>query len=433
MAQSGDFVTPRLNGTPWLEKPPLTYWLTAVGHGVGLPDEWAARLPQALLSVAFLAFFYVVLAREFSAQLGLIATAILATSVGWLAYSYAALTDLPMSAALFSAILITQFSTSSRRNSLSAGALLGVAILAKGLVPVVLFAPVWLFARGKRLSLIAGALIVAGPWYVLCWAQNGRLFWDEFFWKQHIARFFTPALEHVQPIWFYVPVVIAGLFPWSPLFGLLFTRRMYNDSRIRLLGGWVIFGLLFFSASTNKLPGYVLPLLPGLAILMATAALALMQERPKRLAPWLSACALLLGLIPTVAAILPIALRSGLSRTTFQFAPFGFAAVFLAALVYYLCSSNKADIAVYLIVIYIVCTLVYGKQNLLVVLDKSVSVRPFARANPAASEACVYQVPRALEYGLDYYFGHHLFNCVERPTGRMVKIQAKEMLLQDAQ
>src|SRR6202521_5439877 len=75
MARSGDWITPRLDGRPWFEKPPLTYWLTAAGHLAHLPGEWAARLPDALVSVAFLAFFYVALARKFSPPLALGATA----------------------------------------------------------------------------------------------------------------------------------------------------------------------------------------------------------------------------------------------------------------------------------------------------------------------------------------------------------------------
>jgi len=71
MARSGDWITPRLDGRPWFEKPPLTYWLTAAGNLAGLPDEWAARLPEALISAAFLIFFYVTLAREFSPQMAL--------------------------------------------------------------------------------------------------------------------------------------------------------------------------------------------------------------------------------------------------------------------------------------------------------------------------------------------------------------------------
>ena len=100
MARSGDWLTPRLDGTPWFEKPPLLYWMTALGHVARLPDEWAARLPVALASLAFLIFFFETLEREFSASVAMAATGILATSAGWLAFSFASVTDLPMSVAL---------------------------------------------------------------------------------------------------------------------------------------------------------------------------------------------------------------------------------------------------------------------------------------------------------------------------------------------
>ena len=109
MAHSGDLITPRLNDQPWFEKPPLLYWMIAVGHWLHLSDEWAARLPVAFVSLAFLIFFSDVLAREFSVQIAAIATAILGTSIGWLAYSSVALTDLPMSAALGAAMLVALF------------------------------------------------------------------------------------------------------------------------------------------------------------------------------------------------------------------------------------------------------------------------------------------------------------------------------------
>src|ERR1019366_5975072 len=106
MATTGDLVTPRLNEQPWFEKPPLLYWMIAVGHWLHFSGEWVARLPVALASIAFLIFFGDVLSREFSPQIGAMAMAILATSAGWFAYSSFALTDLPMSAALGAAMLI---------------------------------------------------------------------------------------------------------------------------------------------------------------------------------------------------------------------------------------------------------------------------------------------------------------------------------------
>ncbi|HMD50384.1 MAG TPA: glycosyltransferase family 39 protein, partial [Bryobacteraceae bacterium] len=105
MAATGDWITPRLWGQPWFEKPALLYWMTAAGFKLGLGPELAPRLPVALASVAFLTYFFVVLRREFGDRAAWYASAILATSAGWLVYSHVAITDLPMSAAFAAAML----------------------------------------------------------------------------------------------------------------------------------------------------------------------------------------------------------------------------------------------------------------------------------------------------------------------------------------
>jgi 4-amino-4-deoxy-L-arabinose transferase-like glycosyltransferase len=294
MAHSGDWVTPRLDGKPWFEKSPLLYWMTAAGTRAHLYDEWAARLPLALLSLAFLMFFFGTLAREFSPRVALIATAILGTSAGWVTYSFVAVTDLPMSVALSAAMLIAMFGPSAlpsraRQQTLQgllSGALLGLAVLAKGFGPVILIAPTFLIARQKRLAMIAGCLVVAAPWYVLCAMRNPGVFWHEFFWRHQVERYLTPTFEHVQPFWFYVPVLLAGLFPWTPLAALLFRPRTYQDPRIRFLVFWLVLALAFFSYPQTKLPGYVLPLLPALAIVLAVAL-----DKAAGLAWWLASSA----------------------------------------------------------------------------------------------------------------------------------------------
>lgn len=408
MAATGDWITPRLNAQPWFEKPPLTYWLTALGHLARLPDEWAARLPEALISVAFLIFFYATLAREFTPRLALAATAILATSAGWMAYSFAALTDLPMSAALGAAILIAVFDD---RRALLAGAFLGLSILGKGFVPVVLFAPVLLITR-KRFHVLAAAVIVAAPWFVLCWLRNGAAFWDDFFWKQHVARFLTPSLEHVQPIWYYIPVLLAGLFPWTPLAALLAKRQLYNDRRLLLLALWLLYGLLFFSIARNKLPGYLLPLLPGVAILLAAA-----WESARFKAVWLVSCALLLIALPTVTAILPAALLSGLSRTHVIFAPIGL--IFLAPAIAVWLLSKKPDCALLTVALAAAIGVAYLKYATFPALDNTVSVRAFWRSHQdAIPTACIENVSRTLQYGLNYYAAREIPTCSTLPPGR---------------
>ena len=404
MARSGDWITPRLDGQPWFEKPPLTYWLTAAGHLARLPDEWAARLPEALISVAFLVFFYLTLAREFSPPLALTATSILATSAGWLAYSFAALTDLPMSAALGAAMLITLY---GKRQAFLAGALFGFSILGKGFVPVVLFAPVLLMAHRQRVKTLAGAVIVAAPWFVLCWTRNSSAFWDDFFWKQHVARFFTPNLEHVQPFWYYVPVLLAGLFPWTPLAALLARRQIYADVRLRLLAVWLLYGLDIFSVARNKLPGYLLPLLPAADILLGAA----WESAPLK-GWWLAACAFSLIALPTVAAILPDALLAGLSRTRIVFAPEGLIFLLAAMVVGFFARKQKFDAALLTVALAAGLGVVYLKYTVFPPLDNTVSVRGFWRANrDAVAPACLDNVSRTWEYGLNYYAGHPIPAC----------------------
>ena len=427
MARSGDWITPRLDGQPWFEKPPLTFWLTAIGHFLHLPGEWAARLPPALLSVAFLVFFYRVLAREFSPQLAVTASAILATSAGWLAYSFAALTDLPMAVTLNAAILLILFDTGPNRGWI-AGALLGFSILGKGFVPLVLFAPVLLVARQEWPRIGAGALLVAAPWYLLCWIRNGSIFWDDFFWKQHVSRFLTPELEHVQPFWYYVPVLLGGLFPWTPLPVLLARRALYDDARVRRLALGVLYGLLFFSAARNKLPGYLLPLMPALSILLAAAL-----EKASRKPWWLAACAACLIAVPTAASILPGALAGGLSRTSVEFAPVGFVFALVSGGVWWLARRGQTEAAVLTVALAAGLGIVYIKSFTFPELDSAVSVRRFWQSNPAAVEsACYDNVNRAWQYGLNYYAVHALQDCPSSAAGPRIVVRNRRLVVEAA-
>jgi len=394
----------------------LLYWMVAVGQWLHLSDEWAARLPIAFASLAFLIFFGDVLSREFSPPIAAMATGILGTSIGWLAYSSVALTDLPMSAALGAAMLVALFEPFRMEQRVNrgwvAGALLGLAVLAKGLVPLVLFAPIFLIVRRKRLAILAALLIVAGPWHLLCWMRNGHAFWDDYFWKQHVARFFTPQLEHVQPFWYYVPVLLAGLFPWTPAVALLARRKVFDDVRILWLSGWIIYGLIFFSAARNKLPGYVLPLLPAIAIVLAVA----IDKAPQLWRTvWLAACACLLVLLPTVGRVLPQALLSGLGRSHITFSPGGLIFAIGAAIVGYLAWQQRTELAVATLVFAAAIGVVYLKSTALPILDRTVSVRPFWMLNQIRLEnACLGPVPRTWEYGLDYYAAREIPHCAPK-------------------
>jgi len=436
MARSGDWVTPRLDGSAWFEKPPLLYWMTGAGHKLHLPEEWAARLPVALVSLAFLWFFHRTLAREFSPRVALAATGILGTSAGWVAYSFASITDLPMSAALGASTLIGVFGPSaipSRARQtmvlgLWAGVFLGLAVLAKGFVPLVLIAPVLLIARRMRLAMIGGCAVIAAPWYILCELRNGPVFWNEFFWKHHVDRFLHPALDHVQPFWYYLPVLLAGLFPWTLLTGLLFRPKTYQDERIRFLVFWLLFGLVFFSAAQNKLPGYVLPLLPVLAIVLAVAL-----DKTPAAGWWAGACVVLLIAAPVIAALLPDALLSGVTSAHFSFARIladlarGWPFVLAAGGIFWLAWLSKREQAMLAAALSALAAVAYFKIAVLPVLDQRYSVREFWRTNAAHIEnPCVQNVRRDWLYGLNYYAGHPLPEC----TGTAPRIVVREGRLQ---
>jgi 4-amino-4-deoxy-L-arabinose transferase-like glycosyltransferase len=422
MAETGDLVTPRLDGAGWFEKPPLLYWTTAAATRFGFRDEWAARLPMALLSIAFLVFYYGLLQKEFSPQIALTATAILGTSVGWIAYSFAAVPDLPMSVTLGAALLIALLNKRPGRGWF-AGVLLGLAVLAKAFVPLGLFAPAWLMARGKRLQILIATAAVAAPWYILCWIRNGQVFWNEIFWKQQVARFFSTQLEHVQPAWFYVPILLAGLFPWTPLIALLGLKKTWEDQRIRSLGWWVLIGFLFFSFSRGKLPGYLLPLMPALAILLAVA----WSEAPFR-KWWLAVCALLLTLLAPVATVLPQALLVGLRRSSITWTnSAAWALPFLAVsvVVWWLGRREEWHKAVFLCGLAAVVGSGAVKVRVFPSLDERVSVRAFWLGHKSElEEACVEEgVRRDWQYGLNYYAHRPFASCTQGDMRNRIAVQ----------
>jgi len=399
MAATGDWITPRLWGQAWFEKPALLYWMTATGFKSGLGTELAPRLPVALASVAFLIYFFIRLRREFGDRVAWYSATILATSAGWLAYSHIAITDLPMSAAFAAAMLAVAFSEprASASRLLAAGALLGLAVLAKGLVPLALFIPVLWFLRHRirDLSLVfLAAIVIAAPWYVLVTWRNGAPFLEDFFWKHHFGRFVSSALEHGQPFWFYVPILLAGLFPWTPLIALLFSARLFQDRRTQFLLAWFAWGFLFFSISRNKLPGYLLPLLPALAVLIGIAL-----ESTPHARYWLAACGALVSLAPPIIAVLPEALANGISHTPFHLGSVvAVDAVGLAVI----CGAIRRPWGVAALVTVAVVSAVW---NVYPQLDRLLSGRA------AISMTCLPPTNRSQRYSIDYYVGRNLPDC----------------------
>jgi 4-amino-4-deoxy-L-arabinose transferase-like glycosyltransferase len=291
--------------------------MTGAAFRLGIPPDLAPRLPVALMAVGFLAFYWWILRREFGARAAWFATLILGCCGGWLVYSQVGVPDMPVAAAFSAAMLLALpwIGRRDTRNLPVAAALLGLAVLAKGPVALVLAAPLCLRFRSARdlvrPRVVAPFLVVALPWYLLCYLRNGKVFLHDFFLVHNFERFTSNALMHAQPWWFYLPVLAGLLLPWFPLVVLPGRRAAYRDSRRLFLLAWVVFGMVFFTAATNKLPGYLLPLLPAAAALMG---LALDAAEAAHAAPWLACCALLLVAFPMAARMLLAALAAGLSK-----------------------------------------------------------------------------------------------------------------------
>lgn len=418
MARSGDWITPRLWGQPWFEKPALLYWMTATGFRLGLGTELAPRLPVALLAVAFLGLFWWALREEFGIRVAWASTLILGTSAGFVAYSQIGVPDLPMTAAFSAAMLLALpwIARGDARRLPWVSALLGLAVLAKGLPPLVLALP--LVMRGRRWRdwlrwrTILPFFLVALPWYWLCYLHNGRTFLDVFFWQHHFSRFVSSELQHGQPWWFYVPVLLGGLLPWTPLLAVSAPRAAWKDPRRLFLLLWVLFGLLFFSLSANKLPGYVLPLLPPIAVLIG-----LTFEECAASRPLLAVSALLMLAYPVARPLLPAAVAAGLSRAPHSQFDWAWLPPVLAAVA--VCLVPWRGRRLVLLSGLAVCAtlgIAYLKIAALPEVNRLASARGlWNEIGDRARDVCVDGLNRNWVYGLNYYSTAPLPDCSAGP------------------
>lgn len=269
--------------------------------------------------------------------------------------------------------------------------------------------PAFWIARKRLWKSLIACIAVAGPWYLLCTLRNGNAFLADFFWKHHFQRFTSSALMHAQPFWYYVPILLAGLFPWTPLAALLFRRKLYADPHRRFLLLWFAFGFVFFSVATNKLPGYLLPLFPAIAALLGLALAEISWSR------WLlPCCALLLILVPVVADVLPQILQHGLGAAAEYHV--GWAPLAVLALAVLVLLVKPREVAVALIVLGVTAGVVFIKVQTYPVLDETVSAREFwRRVSETHGQVCVEDIPRNWRYGSNYYSAVPLPDCEKEP------------------
>ena len=261
--------------------------------------------------------------------------------------------------------------------------------------------------------------------------RNGRPFLHEFFWKQHFERYLTPALQHVQPFWYYIPVVLAAVFPWTPLVALFSNRKTFDDVRIRFLAGWLVYALVFLSAGKNKLPGYVLPVLPAMAIVLAVG----LEKAGAQMKWWLAATVVMLLALPAIAAALPSALLAGIRRAPVALVPsFAFVLLILAAAggIWFLAWRERTALAVMAAGLAIGAGVIYLKQKTFPILEDRVSVRAFWRTNRIqAGDACLDPIiRREWQYGLNYYAARPLADCADASRLPRITVRNEQLVVE---
>lgn len=451
MAETGDWVTPRLHGKEWFEKPILYYWAAAVQYKLWGDTEVAARLPSALAATATSAALGWLALRLYGWGAAQVVLLLFPSTVAAIGFGRAATTDMLFSAALALAMVaatrivrparlqgeeeVTIYAGAKpapRSHAMTEllwragfGAALGLAALAKGPAALILAGGstgLWTIATrrwrdGFTLASPAAVLtfaLVALPWYVLCALRNPE-FVDVFLISHNVRRFLTPVFQHEQPFWFFGPILLLGLVPWTPLLlgvardgiGALGGNR-WRSAPSFFLACWVIFPVLFFSASKSKLPGYVLPVIPPLALLLARSLSEGMAHRDQLTRWLLAATGMVLvflggaaGTPSLVAARMPGATPDSLLLLAIVPGIAGALTVLLA-------SRRRLLLSVALAALCIAASARVLTGSILPQMDAQISARALARFVAAPPEqrgkpVAVHQLHRAWHYGLNYY------------------------------
>src|SRR5262245_1792802 len=312
MVEGNDWLTPHFNYEERWQKPILYYWFTAAAFAGTETTELMARSGSALSGIGLVLLTWSAARRLLADQAGAwLAGAIVATCYGYFAMARAALPDLPLALFLTATIWAALRATDpAERLQTSWAAIAGLAgglgFLTKGplavIIPAIVLIPIWWRERRRVVIRPADAAIafvlfaISGlPWYVVMWAVHGTPYLQSFFVADNLERFATTRYNDVRAVWYYVPILVGGLLPWT-IFALVMPwrivrdliqrRRRLTDVEWRLLI-WTIAPLVLFTASIGKQPRYILPVLPPIAMMVgagiANRIAAASRDRAARL------------------------------------------------------------------------------------------------------------------------------------------------------
>ena len=288
MLVTGDWVTPRYNGYKYFEKPPLQIWTTAAAFNLFGIGDWQARLWTALTGFLTIVFIGFTGARIYTPRAGWLAAIALASSPMWVIGGHINSLDMGLSAFLVAALCSlllaqsSQNSTDNRRWMWACWAFMALATLSKGVIglaiPGMVFAvysiTAWDWKIWKRLHIISGTILflaITAPWFVLV-AQRNPEFLEFFFIHEHLQRFTQTAHSRTGPIYYFIPLLLIGFLPWiaqtPEALAQAWRERNREFSSGWLLTCWFAVIMGFFSISQSKLPGYIIPVFPALALLV---------------------------------------------------------------------------------------------------------------------------------------------------------------------
>jgi 4-amino-4-deoxy-L-arabinose transferase-like glycosyltransferase len=456
MADTHDWITPRLWGMPWFEKPVLYYWTAGIAMRIFGVGEFAARLPSALAALLAVAAAKWTALRSYGLGAAWYSLLLLPTCVAMIGFSRAASPDMLFAGFLTAAMAIAAEMLQKPQPGsvlrIAFGFFLGGAVLAKGPAAVILAGGatlLWAAISGQWRAplrflhpLILGVFCATAlPWYVLCALRNPDFF-RVFIWQHNFQRYLTPIFEHRQPFWFYVPVFLLGILPWFPLLfpGLRDAARKFGletckDSPSLFLACWSGFTLIFFSLSQSKLPGYVLPAIPPAVVLLSASAARLAQRKSRALS-WMTAC---IGLMLPMG--LGIALAQWRHASNIEFTLHSeitqglkialAAAVVFGVLVAGFSIRRKLNEAIFVAALAMAILLLLANRLILPETDRIVSMRASGtnlRQKLIPEEIAVYKLPRAAGYGLNYYFNTTLAEWTPENTHAKFVICGREAL-----
>ena len=437
MLERRDWVTPVLNGRPWLEKPPLYYWQAMLAYSqFGVTDR-AARLPAAVdasLMVFAIYFFF----RRFRPGFEVDAALITASCAGIVGFAHAASMDMALAAAFAIGMLAWwAWRESGQRIYLAIFyAVMAFGVLAKGPIApflagvvIVLFAAL---ARDLRLALrtlwLPGIVLfcaIAFPWYIAVQMRNPEFF-RVFILEHNLARFSSNLYHHREPFWYYLPVTALAMLPWIVLviaaaaqtLRVWWTERRFfvasePDMEFQLslfTGCWVMVPVVFFSLSQSKLPGYILPAIPAGALLLAKYVRNHLQHDPtEKPALWVVGLHAVIAATPLVPALLIAHLLAEHRLPSGKPLFFALAAgvVLAAGIAITLLSKLGLRMLRFVtlvpVILAIAAVLKIGSAG----LDRTLSSRPLkeqiSKMEIEPRPLAVFQVSREMEYGLTFY------------------------------